>query len=82
MIIGEIVQKGEKKTVRRSKTCWKGIHAPRIIIILKTKNDSDKITMVGLLHTFEKIPPYNFYKTGNPKTLDLISKCLKQIFPL
>ena len=48
MNFDEIDQKREQKTIRRSKTCWKLIHAPSIIIILKTSNDSDKITIGGI----------------------------------
>ena len=48
MNFDEIDQKREKKTVTRSKTCWKLIHAPWIIIILTSKNDSDKITIGGI----------------------------------
>ena len=42
-------------------------------------SDLLKPRLPGLLHTFQKIPPYNFYKTRFLKTLDLISLCFNRI---
>ena len=74
MNVEEIDQKREKEDRKAKQNMLK--------INSCTENDcnyeNQELCLSGLLHTFEKILPYNFDKTGYSRTLDFISKCFKR----